>query len=222
MQTSSRARQRRRALRHRAEDRQALHQPSVREGPARPRGDSRRRPRRERHAEPEDDQGDRHADGLGAKEKAPPLLEARGEVHLPLSGFNELNARLTKEGKKPTPNPRNAAAGSLRQKDPSITASRPLSIWIHGLGRKDGLPTEATGTRCSGFTSTGSARTPTRSSTTRSDRSRRRAGSGRSAGSSSITRSTGSSSRSTRSRNRSALARCTIDRAGPAPTSGRR
>ncbi len=79
---------------------------------------------------------------LGAKEKAPPLLEARGEVYLPLSGFNELNARLTKEGKKPTPNPRNAAAGSLRQKDPSITASRPLSIWIHGLGRKDGLPTE--------------------------------------------------------------------------------
>jgi DNA ligase (NAD+) len=79
---------------------------------------------------------------LGANEKPPPLLEARGEVYLPLSGFNELNARLTKEGKKPTPNPRNAAAGSLRQKDPSITASRPLSIWIHGLGRKDGLPTE--------------------------------------------------------------------------------
>jgi DNA ligase (NAD+) len=79
---------------------------------------------------------------LGAKEKAPPLLEARGEVYLPLSGFNELNARLTKEGKKPTPNPRNAAAGSLRQKDPSITAARPLSIWIHGLGRRDGLPTK--------------------------------------------------------------------------------
>jgi DNA ligase (NAD+) len=75
-------------------------------------------------------------------EKAPPLLEARGEVYLPLSGFNELNTRLVKEGKKPTPNPRNAAAGSLRQKDPSVTASRPLSIWIHGLGRKDGLPTE--------------------------------------------------------------------------------
>jgi DNA ligase (NAD+) len=79
---------------------------------------------------------------LGPKEKAPPLLEARGEVYLPLSGFNELNRRLTKEGKKPTPNPRNAAAGSLRQKDPAVTASRPLSIWIHGLGRKDGLPTE--------------------------------------------------------------------------------
>jgi DNA ligase (NAD+) len=75
-------------------------------------------------------------------EEPPPLLEVRGEVYLPLSGFNELNKRLLEEGKKPTPNPRNAAAGSLRQKDPSITAQRPLSIWIHGLGRKDGLPTE--------------------------------------------------------------------------------
>jgi DNA ligase (NAD+) len=79
---------------------------------------------------------------LARGEQPPPLLEARGEVYLPLSGFNELNERLVEEGKKPTPNPRNAAAGSLRQKDPSVTAARPLSIWIHGLGRKDGLPTE--------------------------------------------------------------------------------
>jgi DNA ligase (NAD+) len=73
-------------------------------------------------------------------EKPPALLEVRGEVYLPLSGFNELNERLIAEGKKPTPNPRNAAAGSLRQKDSSITAQRPLAIWIHGLGHKDGLP----------------------------------------------------------------------------------
>ena len=73
-------------------------------------------------------------------EQPPPLLEVRGEVYLPLSGFNELNQRLIAEGKKPTPNPRNAAAGSLRQKDSSITAQRPLAIWIHGLGHKDGLP----------------------------------------------------------------------------------
>jgi DNA ligase (NAD+) len=79
---------------------------------------------------------------LGDRETPPPLLEARGEVYLPLSGFNELNKRLVEDGKKPTPNPRNAAAGSLRQKDPSVTAARPLSIWIHGLGTKDGLPTE--------------------------------------------------------------------------------
>ena len=78
---------------------------------------------------------------LAANEEPPALLEARGEVYLPLSGFNDLNRRLVEEGKKPTPNPRNAAAGSLRQKDPSITAARPLSIWIHGLGLKDDLPT---------------------------------------------------------------------------------
>jgi DNA ligase (NAD+) len=75
-------------------------------------------------------------------ERPPPLLEVRGEVYLPLSGFNELNERLIAEGKKPTPNPRNAAAGSLRQKDSSITAQRPLAIWIHGLGHRDGLPAD--------------------------------------------------------------------------------
>jgi DNA ligase (NAD+) len=75
-------------------------------------------------------------------ERPPALLEVRGEVYLPISGFNDLNERLIAEGKKPTPNPRNAAAGSLRQKDSSITAQRPLSIWIHGLGHKDGLPAE--------------------------------------------------------------------------------
>jgi DNA ligase (NAD+) len=75
-------------------------------------------------------------------EQPPALLEVRGEVYLPLSGFNELNERLISEGKKPTPNPRNAAAGSLRQKDSSITAQRPLAIWIHGLGHKDGLPAD--------------------------------------------------------------------------------
>jgi DNA ligase (NAD+) len=75
-------------------------------------------------------------------DQLPPLLEVRGEVYLPLSGFNALNERLIAEGKKPTPNPRNAAAGSLRQKDSSITAQRPLSIWIHGLGVRDGLPVD--------------------------------------------------------------------------------
>jgi DNA ligase (NAD+) len=79
---------------------------------------------------------------LGDGDLPPPLLEVRGEVYLPLSGFNELNERLVSEGKKPTPNPRNAAAGSLRQKDSSITARRPLSIWIHGLGARDGLPVD--------------------------------------------------------------------------------
>jgi DNA ligase (NAD+) len=69
----------------------------------------------------------------------PSLLEVRGEVYMPLSGFRELNERLVAEDKKPTPNPRNAAAGSLRQKDPSITASRPLSFWAYGVGARAGV-----------------------------------------------------------------------------------
>ncbi len=66
------------------------------------------------------------------------LLEVRGEVYMPLSGFRELNERLVAEEKKPTPNPRNAAAGSLRQKDPTITAARPLSFWAYGIGAHEG------------------------------------------------------------------------------------
>ena len=69
---------------------------------------------------------------------APALIEVRGEVYMPLSGFRALNERLVAEDKKPTPNPRNAAAGSLRQKDSSITASRPLSFWAYGVGAHEG------------------------------------------------------------------------------------
>ena len=69
----------------------------------------------------------------------PALLEVRGEVYMPLSGFRELNERLVAEDKKPTPNPRNAAAGSLRQKDPSITAARPLAFWAYGIGAYAGV-----------------------------------------------------------------------------------
>jgi DNA ligase (NAD+) len=69
---------------------------------------------------------------------APEVIEVRGEVYMPLSGFRELNERLQGEGKKPTPNPRNAAAGSLRQKDSSITAQRPLSFWAYGVGAHEG------------------------------------------------------------------------------------
>jgi DNA ligase (NAD+) len=74
-------------------------------------------------------------------DELPPVLEVRGEVYMPLSGFREFNERLASEGKATAPNPRNAAAGSLRQKDSSITAARPLSIWIYGVGRRDGLAT---------------------------------------------------------------------------------
>ncbi len=70
---------------------------------------------------------------------APPLVEVRGEVYMPLSGFREFNERLVAEGKATAPNPRNASAGSLRQKDSTITAQRPLSIWVYGTGRREGL-----------------------------------------------------------------------------------
>ena len=72
-------------------------------------------------------------------DELPSVLEVRGEVYLPLSGFRELNERLAGSNQKLAPNPRNAAAGSLRQKDSSITASRPLAMWAYGIGRSDGL-----------------------------------------------------------------------------------
>jgi DNA ligase (NAD+) len=70
---------------------------------------------------------------------APPVLEVRGEVYMPLEGFRAANEALTAEGKATWPNPRNAAAGSLRQKDSTITAARPLSIWVYGTGFREGL-----------------------------------------------------------------------------------
>jgi DNA ligase (NAD+) len=72
-------------------------------------------------------------------EPPPARIEVRGEVYMPLSGFRRLNERLVGEGKKPAPNPRNAAAGSLRQLNPEITASRPLSIWVYGMGSYEGV-----------------------------------------------------------------------------------
>ncbi|MEP6978764.1 MAG: NAD-dependent DNA ligase LigA [Thermoleophilia bacterium] len=75
-------------------------------------------------------------------EEPPPVLEVRGEIYLSLSGFARLNERLAAEEKKTAPNPRNAAAGSLRQLNPQITAARGLSLWVHGMGRSEGLPVE--------------------------------------------------------------------------------
>src|SRR6478752_1347246 len=80
---------------------------------------------------------------LAEGETPPALLEVRGEVYMPRSGFRKLNERLVGEGKKPTPNPRNAAAGSVRQKNPEVTRGMPLSIWIYGLGSHEGLDVES-------------------------------------------------------------------------------
>jgi DNA ligase (NAD+) len=64
----------------------------------------------------------------------PAIVEVRGEVFFPLQKFNELNETLEESGKSVFANPRNAAAGSLRQKDPRVTASRPLAMVVHGIG----------------------------------------------------------------------------------------
>lgn len=69
----------------------------------------------------------------------PPVVEVRGEVYLPLAAFAELNATRAEQGLPTFANPRNSAAGSLRQMDPALTATRPLSIWCYGIGYADGL-----------------------------------------------------------------------------------
>ncbi|MFF9719502.1 NAD-dependent DNA ligase LigA [Streptomyces sp. NPDC014603] len=72
-------------------------------------------------------------------EEVPDLVEIRGEVFFPMEKFQELNARLVAAGDKPFANPRNAAAGSLRQKDPRVTATRPLHMVVHGIGALEGF-----------------------------------------------------------------------------------
>ncbi len=68
----------------------------------------------------------------------PPYLEVRGEVYMSLHAFDELNERLLKAGEAPVANPRNTAAGSLRQLDPAAVAERKLDFWAYGIGRTDG------------------------------------------------------------------------------------
>ncbi len=73
----------------------------------------------------------------------PELIEVRGEVFFPIAQFNEMNEALEEAGKPLFANPRNGAAGSLRQKDPRITASRPLDVVVHGVGARTGIKFQA-------------------------------------------------------------------------------
>ncbi len=75
-----------------------------------------------------------HACPLRLRGKAPRVLEVRGEVFMPIAGFERLNRQAQDRGEKTFVNPRNAAAGSLRQLDPRITAARPLRVYFYGLG----------------------------------------------------------------------------------------
>ncbi|MGH3367238.1 MAG: NAD-dependent DNA ligase LigA, partial [Nocardioidaceae bacterium] len=77
-----------------------------------------------------------------AEYPVPEQVEVRGEVYFPVEGFAELNASLVAAGKPPFANPRNTAAGSLRQKDPKVTASRRLRMVCHGLGARSGFEPE--------------------------------------------------------------------------------
>jgi DNA ligase (NAD+) len=74
-----------------------------------------------------------------AGEPAPAVVEVRGEVYLPLEGFARVNEEQIAAGAKPFMNPRNSAAGSLRQKNPAVTAKRPLRLWAYGIGHSEGL-----------------------------------------------------------------------------------
>lgn len=71
---------------------------------------------------------------------APAVLEVRGEVYMPLSAFEDLNAEQDRAGKARYANPRNTAAGSLRQKDPSVTGTRGLDVWCYSVGEIQGGP----------------------------------------------------------------------------------
>jgi len=72
-------------------------------------------------------------------EDAPELIEVRGEVYLPIAAFRALNERRAAAGEPTFANPRNSAAGSIRQLDPALAAERPLSIWCYGIGAVRGL-----------------------------------------------------------------------------------
>ncbi len=77
---------------------------------------------------------------------APALMEVRGEIYMPLSVFDALNAQQAEAGERPYVNPRNTAAGSVRQKDPAVTASRRLSMWVYQIGYLEGAPSFGTHT----------------------------------------------------------------------------
>ncbi|HEX5989554.1 MAG TPA: NAD-dependent DNA ligase LigA [Solirubrobacterales bacterium] len=72
-------------------------------------------------------------------DKAPALVEVRGEIYLPIAAFKALNERRAEAGEPTFANPRNSAAGSIRQLDPSLAAERPLSTWMYGIGAVNGL-----------------------------------------------------------------------------------
>src|SRR6478752_3109941 len=78
-----------------------------------------------------------------ALDDPPSVVEIRGEMYLPVKAFEALNERLQEAGQKAFANPRNSAAGSLRQKNPDVTAARPLRLWVHSFGAAEGVRFES-------------------------------------------------------------------------------
>ena len=150
-------------------------------------------------------------------------MEVRGEVFFRLADFEELNAGLVAAGKQPFANPRNSAAGSLRQKDPRVTATRPLRLICHGLGKRRGLHPGAPVARPTTRWRRGACRCPrTPGCCTASTRSSSTSGTGASTATTPSTRSTAWSSRSTTSPCSAGSGRRRGPRAGRSPTSTRR
>ncbi len=153
---------------------------------------------------------------------APPLVEVRGEVYMSLPDFTALNERRAEAGLSTFMNPRNSAAGTIRQLDPALAAERPLSMWCYAIGVTEGLQLhDRTGSRWSGCARTASASTATSRSWPPRTRSSPSACTGSSAAARWTSRSTASWSRSTTSSCSAGSASSAATRAGRSPGSSR-
>ena len=147
----------------RAEDRRLGDLARLRERRLRARRDARRRPaRRGRDPEPPHRRRRAARDARGRR-RAAARSRSGARSTSRSRGFARFNEAQVAAGKKPAPNPRNAAAGSLRQLDPRITAERPLSLWVYGVGAREGGFPGTQGSCSTGCASTDSGRTRTRS-----------------------------------------------------------
>ena len=155
-------------------------------------------------------------------EKAPKLVEVRGEVYLPIEDFAKFNERRAEAGEPTFANPRNAAAGSIRQLDPQVAAERPLSIWCYGVGATDGLELATHAEELDWLRERGFKVNPDTGDTRKSTRSSSAACGGRSAATSSISRSTAWWSRSTSAASGASSASSGASRAGRLPGSSPR
>ena len=152
----------------------------------------------------------------------PELVEVRGEAYLPIAAFKALNERRAEREEPTFANPRNSAAGSIRQLDPKLAAERPLSTGSTGSARSEGSTWRPTWTRSNGCRSKASRSTRTPRTIKASRVSSSAATGGRSGARSSTTRSTASSSRSTSGRCGASSAWSGASRAGRSPGSFRR